>query len=66
MSKGKKITETIESLKYLYTLIVDEGKTDYYDEYTCCYMYISENSKQTMPKKYDALCHTISERYINQ
>jgi hypothetical protein len=46
------IQKEIANIKYIYNLIVKEGKTEYKDEYICSFQIVNNNSIQVLPKKY--------------
>lgn len=52
MYKGKNIAKEIANMKYVYQLIVKEGKIEYKDEYTCSFQTVRNYSIQKIPSKY--------------
>jgi hypothetical protein len=52
MYKGKNIAKEIANMKYIYQLIVNEGKEEYKDEYICSFQIVRNYSIQKIPNKY--------------
>lgn len=55
MYRGMNIGKELENMKYLYNLIVKEGKTEYKDEYICSFQIVNNYSIREVPKKYREL-----------
>ncbi len=52
MCKGKNIANEIANMKYVYQLIVKDGRLEYKDEYICSFQNVRNYSIQKIPNKY--------------
>ena len=54
------IKDAFADMRYLYSLIVNEGKYEWKDEYSCAFRFVYDNSVQHMPDKYYSLFIKLS------
>lgn len=59
--KGHNIGKELANMKYIYQLIVTEGKEEYKDEYICSFQIVNNYSIQVVARKYRDLYKRLTE-----